>query len=244
MAIKYNSICNQDITLVNLNTFREQDIYNCALLIGTVFSQYEPQSVHWKLTKDDLVQWSYEMLCNSLPDKLSTCIVYKGKVIGCIVVSKMTRNVNTFPIPPAQPIFNMTKDIINRSKDVTYYIPDETAYIHIAAIDSSYSKAGLCTQLISHVIERAKIMNYKWIMSELTSPGTQHIMLDKLNFQEISVIDYNDYGQGFEGCQGKTVLALKNINPDTTNPHNYMPDCQYLPDLTDANYEDIIEYVF
>jgi hypothetical protein len=234
--IKYNSICKQDTTIVHtlkekdickqdttiVHTLNEKDIYNCAVLIGTVFSQYEPQSVHWNLSKDELITWSYEMLYNSLPDKLSTCILYKGKVIGCLVVSKMTRNVNTFPIANAEPIFKMTRDIINRSKDVTYYIPNETAYIHIAAIDPTYSKAGLCTKLISHVIERSKTLNYKWIMSELTSPGTQHIMLNKLNFQGISVTDYHKYGQGFEGCEGKTILALKNINPDIQNLH--LPD--------------------
>jgi hypothetical protein len=204
-------VLNNIVVVENLS---KDDIKQSAFLIGDVFSKYEPQSVHWKLNENDLTLWSNDMLLRSLQDNLSMCIKCDEQVIGCIICSKMTRKINQFPLPKAQEIFKMTSNIISNfdnKQERIYYNKDETVYIHIAAINPLYSKKGLCTTLLTHCIEKAKKKGYKWMMSELTSPGTQHIMINKLNFKPVIDVNYNDYGNGFKNCKGKTVLAILEI---------------------------------
>jgi predicted N-acetyltransferase YhbS len=193
-----------------ISNIQQDDVDEAALLVGTVFSQSEPQTVHWNLKEADMVEWAYRMLQKSLIDDMSVCVKSKnGHIIGCIIASRMSTDVSDNEFIEAKPLFDMTKHLY---KSVNIEREEDVLCIHVAAVHPDFTRKGVCSALLTHVVDNAKKKGYTLALSELTSIGTQKILLQKLGFFISNEIIYDEYGKGFNGCSGSCILALKRLN--------------------------------
>jgi len=99
--------------------------------------------------------------------------------------------------------------------DMANYYPAElklrkSLHIHLAATKNGHERKNVCFVLLSCLLRAAKDQDYEYAIAELTSSGTQHICLNKLNFQSLYNLDYKTDSR-FPNLEGKCVLGFKKL---------------------------------
>jgi hypothetical protein len=181
-----------------------EHISEMANIIGDSFCNDEPTSKHLGLNAVDFSQWVAKVIMSCLDDQMSF-YAKNGTVYGCIISEPLNVHIKIPEYQAATPIFDMLETLyVKLPKDV---IESKTLHLFLAATTKEASGKGVCYQLCEHTIKKAKENGYKYIIAELTSPGTQRVLLDKLGFENINEVVY-DTSKDFKGCPGKCVLAL------------------------------------
>lgn len=186
-----------------------EDVNELSKIIGESFCNGEPMSKHLGLKSNDFSKWSSNVIMNCIDNRMS--FVAKNddnKIYGCIISEPLNLISQIPEYNEAKPIFNILDSLYDKLPK--YVINNKTLHLYLAATATESSGLGVCYKLCKFTIAKAKKYGYKYIIAELTSPITQKILLDKLGFQNINEIIY-DNDVNFKGCPGKCVFALLDL---------------------------------
>ncbi len=191
-----------------IETLQENEINNVASLITESFTENEPLTRHIQVSKDCFYKWCKNMIKEIFDDKL--CLIAKnndGVIVGCLIAKTM-KNEET---PKSEEI----KPIEDFLRDISRFYPIEidtnnTVHLSMVATKLGYEGNSICYFLIQEFIKKATEINYEYIITELTSKGTQHICLNKVGFKSQYEVEYKVY-ETFKSVDGKCVLAVKKI---------------------------------
>jgi predicted GNAT family acetyltransferase len=185
-----------------------EDIDEVSLLIAESFVTHEPLTKHVGITLPLFQQWCTQVVKSSIKDNM--CFVTKNQdnvITGCIIAEN-TGNTIWPDCCQLRPIWNLLDDVAEKYPQSI--IKSKTLHLYIAATKLGYEGQGICYKLTQHLIDKAKKSNYNYVVSELTSKGTQHICINKLEFENIYCCQYTDY-QDFENLPGECILAIRSL---------------------------------
>jgi predicted GNAT family acetyltransferase len=191
-----------------IDKLHAEDIDTVSLLIAEAFVTNEPLTQHIGIPLLMFQQWCTQVVKNSIKDNM--CFVTKDQdnvITGCIIAEDIA---NTIAPDCCQlrPILDLLDNVAEQYPDSI--INSKTLHLYLAATKLGYEGHGICYKLTQHLIQEAKKNNYNYVVSELTSKGTQHICINKLDFQNIYCCQYTDF-EGFENLHGECILAVKSL---------------------------------
>lgn len=191
-----------------IETLQENEINNVASLITESFTENEPLTRHIQVNKDCFCKWCKDMIKEIFDDKL--CLIAKnndGVNVGCLI-AKTIKKEETPKSEEMKPIEDFLREISGfypRQIDT-----NNTVHLSMVATKLGYEGNSICYHLIQELIKKATEMNYEFIITELTSKGTQYICLNKLGFKSQYQVEYK-VCEPFKSLDGKCILGVKKI---------------------------------
>jgi hypothetical protein len=194
---------------ITIEPLSANDIGMVTSLIAESFIKNEPLTKHIEVEYDVFYKFCENVIVNSFNDNL--CLVARndeGMIVGCLIAKNMTTKM-TQRMPEIQSILDLF-DVLS-----TYYPKNttlqKTLHLHMVATKIGYEGNNICFTMIQELIKKATEQQYKYIITELTSKGTQHICLNKLNFKSLYELQYKNF-KPFKDLDGKCILSIKIIN--------------------------------
>lgn len=188
-----------------IEPLKYEDIQIVSALIADSFTLKEPMTSHLKINPISFKIWCEKIINTSIYDNL--CFVAKNdnKIIGCIIAE----NIHNTIIPSSKDI----QPIIDLLHELECFYPtknNKTCHIYLAATRIGYEKQNICFNLMNSLLIELEKQNYKQVVAELTSPGTQHICINKFDFEILFKLEYKTQ-HAFKDLEGNCILAIKNI---------------------------------
>ncbi len=182
-----------------------EDIQIAASLIADSFTLNEPMTSYLKINSLSFKIWCEKIINTSIHDDICFVAKENDKIVGCVIAE----NIQNTIIPNSKDI----QPIIDLLHELECFYPNsknKTCHIYLVATRIGYERKNICHNLLNHLHTELEKQNYKHVIAELTSPGTQHICLNKLNFEILYCLDYKTH-YAFQNLDGKCILAMKNL---------------------------------
>jgi GNAT superfamily N-acetyltransferase len=165
-----------------IHPITKDDIPDIATTIGNSFCTLDPLSMKYNLKPNDYIEWVKYELSDCLKDNMCFHLDHKAFIIG----KTMTTNTsNEHMFPAAVPLFNLFNYLHERLPPQIMNTLDQTLHVYMVATHQDHLGKGFALLLSQHLLQEAKKHNYKFVVAELTAPGSKHIFLNKLGFQSI-----------------------------------------------------------
>lgn len=190
-----------------IDKLRHSEITDASFVIANSFTLNEPLTRYLKLNSNSFQEWCHKIIDASIGDNMCFVAKINDEIVGCIIAKSLNNSIIP-EFPDAKPIIEFFNGMEN-------YYPVElksskSLHIHLAATKHGHERKNICFKLLSCLLRAAKDQDYEYAIAELTSSGTQHICLDKLNFQSLYNLDYKTDSR-FPNLEGKCVLGLKKL---------------------------------
>lgn len=185
-----------------------EDIHEVSFLIAEAFVRNEPLTKHLAIPLEVFQQWCREVIIDSIKDNM--CFVARDQnnvITGCVIAEDIV-NTTSPDCCQLRPILTLLDNVAEQYPEVIMQC--KTLHLYLAATKTGYEGQRICNKLIEYLLHEAKTNKYEYVVSELTSKGTQHICIEKLQFQNIHCIQYKDI-QGFKNLTGECILAVKTL---------------------------------
>jgi hypothetical protein len=194
---------------ISIETLCANDICNVVSLIAESFIKNEPLTKYTEIEYDVFYKFCENVIVNSFKDNL--CLVARnieGMIVGCLVAE----NISTTNAP----IMLEMQAIVDLLEGLFQYYTDEiklekTLHLYMVATKIGYEGNNICFTMIQALIKEGIEQKYKYIITELTSKGTQHICINKLNFKPLYELHYKNL-EPFKDLDGKCILGIKKIS--------------------------------
>lgn len=165
-----------------IHPITKDDITELASVIGNSFCTHDPLSIKYNLQPNDYIEWVKYEVADCLKDNMCFRLDTKACIIGKTMA---TQTSNEFRFPSAAPLFNLFNYLHTRLPMEIHNNLDETLHVYMVATHQDYLGKGFALLLSQHLLEEAKKLKYKFVVVELTAPGSKHIFLNKLGFQKV-----------------------------------------------------------
>ena len=175
-----------------------KDLEETIACIVDVFPRAEPMTKAMEITSDEFYPFA-EIYCKkAIKEGLSLVARHKetGNVIGFLISE------NLASLPPNGiktinekflPIIKLLDGLDENYKQSFELNGKNILRLFMVGVSEHYEGLNLATMLIEKSLKLARLRNYSYVMGEATGSVTQHILRDKLGFDEKFAIDYKSY---------------------------------------------------
>ncbi len=191
---------------------QENDIEQTIICVIETFSRGEPMAKSLGITSNEY-HFFAEIVCKkAVKDGLS--IVAKDKATGKVIGFCISEDLISEPPEGIEKVNAKFHPILAllTSLDEKYITSHKVEkgqifHLYMAGVSESYKNRNIATMLLAESLKLAKLKNFSGAIAEATGLVSQHIIRDKLGFEEKDVIKYKSFL--YEG---------KNIFKNIVNP--------------------------
>ncbi len=175
-----------------------KDLEETIACMADVFPRAEPMTREVDITSDEFFPFA-EIYCEkAIRERLS--LVARDKATGNIIGFLISENLTSEPPSGIEtinekflPIIKLLDCLDNNYKESLELNQRNILRLFMVGVDKHYEGLNLATTLIEENLKFAELKNYSRAIGEATSSVTQHILRDKLGFNEKFAIEYKSY---------------------------------------------------
>lgn len=202
-------------------TLNEQYAEQTAHILAKGFMD-EPMQTVLDTTYEDILEFMEHTVRHAMPTGLSVIAV--DIKTDKVVAANINKDLLEEPVGENDPFSDkllpifMLLDELDQFYHQHYQVqPGEVYHNLMMATDTNYRNQDLSNQFFKACIDIAREKGFKTMLTELTGPVSQHICVQKLDFEVLHAINYADFCYNgtypFKGINGaeKCVLAHRPI---------------------------------
>jgi ribosomal protein S18 acetylase RimI-like enzyme len=151
-----------------------------------------------EITSDEFYRFA-EIYCKkAITEELS--LVARDKATGNIIGFLISENLASLPPNGIKtinekflPIIKLLNGLDENYKQSFEMNGKNILRLFMTGVREHYEGLNIATMLIENSLKLARLNNYSYVISETTGSVTQHILRDKLGFEEKFAIDYKSF---------------------------------------------------
>lgn len=186
---------NQQAT-VQLMPMTAAHVNEVCNVVGQSFTK-EPMTEALDLTYEQVRADFAKVVEEIGPKGMSTVAVdtTSGRIVGCCLNKDFTMQ----PMEDGEShsdtlaVFDLVDELDDTAPELKTLAPGDMFHVYILAVDSDYKKQHIGDLLVQEAEKLAREGNFKQSIAEVTGPVSQHIFIDKCDYQEIGRVNYKEY---------------------------------------------------
>ena len=175
-----------------------KDLEETIACMVDVFPRGEPMTKAMEITSDEFYPFA-EIYCKkAIKEGLS--LVARNKETGNVIGFLISEDLASLPPNSIKtinekflPIIKLLDELDENYKQSFELNGQNILRLFMVGVNEHYEGLNLATTLIEKSLKLAMLKNYSYAIGEATSSVTQHILRDKLGFDEKFAIDYKSY---------------------------------------------------
>ncbi len=175
-----------------------KDLEETIACIVDVFPRAEPMTKAVEITSDEFYPFAEIYCIKAIRERLS--LIARDKATGNVIGFLISENLASEPPNGIEtinekflPIIKLLDGLDEKYKESLELNKRNILRLFMVGVSKHYEGLNLATTLIKENIKLAKVKNYSRAIGEATSSVTQHILRDKLGFDEKFSIEYKSY---------------------------------------------------
>ena len=119
----------------------------------------------------------------------------QDRIIGCLIVSDFYHQLE--PCHDALGVFSplaaLTQSLCKQYIQHRAIGSGEAVLVDMGAVSSAFIGKGVYQQMRKTAQEHAKLMGFRFVIGELSSVSTQHVVLNKLGHEKVAEVFFKDF---------------------------------------------------
>lgn len=118
-----------------------------------------------------------------------------GRLVGCLMLTDFAGALSdgADPPPALAPLAALTAQIGRRYKALREITVGEAVLVDMGAVSKEATGCGVYQRMRAAAHETARARGFRWVLGELSSAATQHVVLNRLGHRNMAEIVFADF---------------------------------------------------
>ncbi|MEM7068896.1 MAG: hypothetical protein AAF478_08415 [Pseudomonadota bacterium] len=166
-------------------------------LVTQVFVQSSTLHQAMAVDLDKYRQYLYPSFLAMIGERLSIAAMddQTNEILGCLIVTELGAPQEIVQGTPEylKPIAALTAELCLRYRQRRPYVGGEVVLVDMGAVSPSAGGKGVYQTLRNVAQETARDRGFRYVVGELSSAATQHVIINKLGHRKMAEVSFNEF---------------------------------------------------
>lgn len=183
-----------DVKICNLGTAHREAAFNLA---SETFAQGSTLHRALGVSLNEYREYLWPSFLTMVEEGLSIVAIDTDteQVVGCLILSDFQPHVISNEIAPGRlaALSVLTQHLCREYNNHRTIIPGEAVLVDMGAVSSLAAGQGVYQKLRNAAQNNAKNLGYRFVIGELSSASTQHVVLNKLGHRKVAEVFFSSF---------------------------------------------------